>query len=1107
MGERTQLGAGAPFRAGQPRQPYSSRFIGGVHRGISACLMLGALVAVSACLAATARAQTQPTSDSIITINSTTSIVNISGTEDGAKSYNAGQTLWYQPFNTNGTLLELPVQAGTYSFRIVDPADAAALEPSLTAAQKSQIFTAWSYNTPWVTNYLVFDISAATDSTQPQILYGARTLPNSANTSAQHAYDEAVSRGYDVGIHTFAAATTLIFAVADYGLSDNAGGLSVLVTKLPSTPAESALHSFGGSTNSDGNQPETPLVADLSGNLYGTTEYGGSAGSSSFGTVFELANNSGSYTEKVLHTFTGAPDGANPFGGLLMDAAGNLYGTTYRGGANGDGIVFELVNNSGSYTEKVLYTFTGNPDGAEPYGTLIADASGDLFGTTLAGGLGDGTVFELANSGDSYTEKVLYSSTGFSNSDMVNPEAGLVMDLSGNLFGTTNQGGANTYYGTVFELVNSSGSYTEKLLYSFQGGSDGAYPYYGSLVMDGFGDLFGTTQGGGASGNGTVFEMVNNSGSYSEKVIYSFAGATNNDGSAPRGGLFLDSFGNIFGTTDSGGPGDAGTVFQLSNLSGTYSEKVLYNFTASPDGVSPEAAPVMGSFGNLFGTTAGGGANNLGSVFEFGAMPSSPAAVTFSPTSLDLGSEALGVTTAEKTVTVTDSGSGALTFGTGAVTISGANASDFALSTDNCSAQTVAVGSNCTAGVTFTPSAVGSETASLDFSDNATPGSQSVQLTGTGALPTVTVSPASLTFPATVVGVAATAQTVTLSNTGSVDLTINSISTNLSDYSQTNTCGTTVASGSSCQISVTFTPSNVGTIAGTLSIDDNTLGSPQMVTLTGTGQAPSVSVSPASLNFAGADIGSTSGAQAVTLSNNSSGALSITGISASGDFAQTNNCGSSLAANTSCAIQVTFTPTTAGSRSGTLTIADNASSSPQTVALTGEGEDFSLSALVSQRAEPPGVAAYFSLQAAPEGGFNGTVQFACSGAPERASCTVKPSSATLNGSSAADALLEVDTTFGTAAVPWTPNSPSLPPAALWFGLAALLAIGVLMALRRRLPARLRPLAPIAALLLGLALCASCNSATPGTPPGTYKLTVTATSGNLTKTTDVTLTVK
>ena len=392
------------------------------------------------------------------------------------------------------------------------------------------------------------------------------------------------------------------------------------------TFVSTTLHSF---TSSDGgNSTLGHLIIDGSGNLYGTTSGGGANG---FGTVFELVPSSGTYTEKVLYSFkgslNGSIDGANPTGPLLMDASGNLFGTTSQGGivgVNGLGLgtVFELVNSSGTYTETVLYRF-GPSDGLAS-GGLIMDKSGNLFGTMPHGGPnGFGTVFELVNSSGTYTETTLHT---FDFADGANPYTGVLMDSSGNLFGTTYSGGANGF-GTVFELVNSSGTYTETPLYSFAAGSDGAYPKAG-LIMDAFGNFFGTTYLGGFNNLGVVFELVNSSGTFTETVLHSFAVL---DGAYPQAGLIMDPAGNIYGTTSQGGIVGGGTVFELVNFSGAYSEKVIYSFgtqnCSGPDGAGGGGLVMNGS-GNLFGSTVLGGVNGFGTVFELTQISSKTNATT-----------------------------------------------------------------------------------------------------------------------------------------------------------------------------------------------------------------------------------------------------------------------------------------------------------------------------------------------------------------------------------------------------------------------------------------------------------------------------------------------
>jgi len=323
------------------------------------------------------------------------------------------------------------------------------------------------------------------------------------------------------------------------------------------------------------------------------------------------------YSETVLHSFTGYPgDGATPYAGLVRDAQGNLYGTTFEGGASSAGTVFK-VDTTGK--ESVLYSFTGTGgDGAAPYAGLVQDAQGNLYGTTYQGGdlacaYGCGTVFKVDTTGK---ETVLYSFKG--GTDGANPYAGLVRDAQGNLYGTTEGGGdaCNPYVcGTVFK-VDTTGK--ETVLYSFTGYPEDGQSPRGGLVLGAQGNLYGATAGGGAFGQGTVFE-VDMTGN--EIVLYHFTG-TGGDGARPVAGLVLDAQGNLYGTTASAGdpacalnpPNGCGTVFKLDTRG---NETVLYSFTAYPeDGAYPHAGLVRDVLGNLYGTTNMGGDSGYGTVFK-----------------------------------------------------------------------------------------------------------------------------------------------------------------------------------------------------------------------------------------------------------------------------------------------------------------------------------------------------------------------------------------------------------------------------------------------------------------------------------------------------------
>ena len=375
-----------------------------------------------------------------------------------------------------------------------------------------------------------------------------------------------------------------------YGTTDQGGGVHEgTVFKLDPSGNETVLYEFKG--GSDGGAPWAHLLMDAAGNLYGTTIV---AGAYKAGTVFKLDP---SGNETVLHSFNGS-DGCEPFAGLIMDAQGNLYGTTIFCGAYGWGTVFKL-DPSGNV--KVLHSFNGS-DGAVPYASLLMDAAGNLYGTTYAGGsssntcaygIGCGTVFKLDSSGN---ETVLYRFTG--GSDGAEPFAGLHMDAAGNLYGATVYGGAYGY-GTVFKLDPSG---KETVLHSFRG-SDGRYPGAG-VIVDAGGDLYGTTYQGGAYGSGTVFKL---DPSGNETVLHSF---NHSDGYYP-GALMMDAKGNLYGTAFYGGAfcsgssGGCGTIFEIQNAKATtsttlasslnpsiYGQKVIFTSVVSTTGPLPPTGTV-----------------------------------------------------------------------------------------------------------------------------------------------------------------------------------------------------------------------------------------------------------------------------------------------------------------------------------------------------------------------------------------------------------------------------------------------------------------------------------------------------------------------------------
>ncbi|WP_161571126.1 beta strand repeat-containing protein [Granulicella sibirica] len=318
-------------------------------------------------------------------------------------------------------------------------------------------------------------------------------------------------------------------------------------------------------------------------------------------------------------------------------------------------------------------------------------------------------------------------------------------------------------------------------------------------------------------------------------------------------------------------------------------------------------------------------------------------AVALYPASLNFGSQGLNTKSAPLTFSVTNTGSANLTI----TRVASTNTAEFAIASDACTGKTIASGSNCLVSVTFDPNAGSTQTASIQVTDNATGSPQALSVTGLSVgIPQATFSPTSLTFSSQGVGTTSAAQTITLSNPGTDTLNISSVAitgTNATDFKQTNTCGTSIAAKANCAISITFDPAAVGSRSASLSVTDNannTAGSVQTAALTGTGTGvQKISFSPASLTFPSTNIGASSATQTITVSNPGSAALTISGITVTptGDYTQTNACTSSLAAGSTCAITVTFKPSASGTRTASISVADGATGSPQTVALTGTG--------------------------------------------------------------------------------------------------------------------------------------------------------------------------
>jgi uncharacterized repeat protein (TIGR03803 family) len=359
------------------------------------------------------------------------------------------------------------------------------------------------------------------------------------------------------------------------------------------------IHNFTG--GADGGSPVDGLMMNKQGIFFGTTSGGGTG----LGTVFQIGYRG---IQIMLHSFTGGADGATPNGGVIENAAGTLFGTTTAGGAANAGTVYSVTGKK----ETVLYSFAGGTDGADPEAGLVMDAQGNLYGTTYAGGAsGRGTVFELVAPtapATAWTEKLLYSFGP--GSDGAYPVARVAFDASGNLYGTTSAGGT-TGSGTVFQLKPGT-PWQETILHSFQNTTDGNTPYAG-LVADTSGNFYGAATAGGTSGGGTIFKLAPSNGSFTFSTLGSVPGS---GVSGTFRDVLVKSSNLIYATTHCDGANSAGSIYKLTRANGHWTYTVLYNFTGGTDGLYSISNLVQRS-GVLYGTTIGGGTNGGGTVYAF----------------------------------------------------------------------------------------------------------------------------------------------------------------------------------------------------------------------------------------------------------------------------------------------------------------------------------------------------------------------------------------------------------------------------------------------------------------------------------------------------------
>jgi len=928
------------------------------------------------------------------------------------------------------------------------------------------------------------------------------------------------------------------------------GGLDVFVTKLnPSGTAQLYSTYLGGSGDDSG----AAIVIDASGDAYVT----GNTASANFPVTAGVKQ----------PALAGKPGDVDAFVTEIDPAGASLLYSTYWGGKQkdyGTGIAVDSAGNAylTGYTESIDFPVTAitaaqasNAGGTDAFFTELGPGGvKPVYSTFFGGANTDMAAGIVVESGNAY---------------VVGQTLSLNLPVSGTPYQKANAGGSDAF---VAEFNPTLAGASSLVFSTYLGGSGNDYGY--GIALDSSEDIYvaGSTASSNfpvttgvfqATLNGTQNSFVAKLHPGGSALDYStYLGGASGPSSAAAIAVDLDGNALVTGETQAtdfpteggalqtacassaGAPCDDAFVASLNPTAtalnySTYLGGGLHDAGAAIalDGATPQNAYIAGAtLSTDFPVTAGvfqpacAVASSSSACANAFVAKIEPSAASFAITPLiaPFGTVPVSVTSTAQTITVTNNTGTPVTFSS--ITAS----APFAVSATGttCSASagsSLDVGASCSIAVTFTPTAAGVQTGALTLTDTAAGSPQSISLSGTGVSSVVSLSPTSLSFPDQAVGIPSTPLPVTLTNSGSGSLTISSISftgSNAADFSQTNTCGTTVAGGASCMISITFTPAASGGASATLSVSDNATGSPQTLGITGNGVSPSVSLSPTTLNFGSQIVGTRSATpQTVTVTNTGNANLTVNSIAVSGANAsefsllQKSPCGASIGAGASCSIQLNFKPQGDGPRSATLSISDNAPGSPQTVDLSGTGADFSLSINPTTSTVNPGKSATYTVNVTPVGGFSAAVTLGCTGFPTYGTCSLSPTSVTPNGS-AATATLTVGT-LAPAATP--PLLRLLPPGGflkapavvkLTWLLGLLTGVLALIGLGRSRPRR--TLLALAGALLMATLWTSCasspasgnanNPANNGTPPGTYTLTISGTSNGIGQNTTVQIVV-
>jgi hypothetical protein len=583
------------------------------------------------------------------------------------------------------------------------------------------------------------------------------------------------------------------------------------------------------------------------------------------------------------------------------------------GDFNGDGKLDLVTANRAAYTISILL---GNGDGSfgshvdytagtEPMAVAVGDFNGDGYLDVAAVNNADNTVSVFLGVGNGTLQNPAIYSLG------AGPIAIVAGDFNGD--GNLDLTAANSGSDTVCVLLgNGDGTFQNAAFYAT--GSDPSGLVATDLNGDGKLDLVAANDG-----SNSISVLLNaGNGAFASNLVYPV-------GVEPFALSVGDFYGNGKIDVAVANSGDNTVSIVPGNGDGTFNAAEALTFGIGDASLGIGAAD-FSSDGRADLVVSSSEDNTVSLLLQ---IPG----VTLSSASLAFGSQTVGTSSAPQMLVVSNSGSA--TLGIGGITIAGSNSTQY-IQTNNCP-NNLAAGSSCTINVTFVPTASGTAAASLTITDGGLGSPQTVSLLGDGVAPSVLLSPPALTFATQTVGTSSAPQLVTLTNSGSQTLALTSI-TPSTGYAQTNNCGLSLSPGAACSINVTFTPTVTAAQAGTMTIIDNAAGGSQVVSLAGTGSgAPAVRLSPIALTFSNQTVNTSSASQSISLTNTGAGPLTILSVATTGDYAQTNTCGSSVAAKATCKISVAFTPTTSGARHGTVVVTDNATSSPQSATLTGTG--------------------------------------------------------------------------------------------------------------------------------------------------------------------------